>query len=151
MGLAESLLQRPRESSGSRSSNRFDFQKDWALCHLLQVHESGNDYVLVFEHHDDLIVLDCEMAPTLVDFFQVKTRDSGSWSVQTLLHRTKGQKDPSFSILGKLYDNRLRFADRRGRLVWSATQTISSPLQRVVVAKTAITPVSWTYAKSILI
>ncbi len=84
--LAEALLaHRPREASGSSSANRFEFQRTWALCHLLQLHESNQNYVLILEFHDDVLVLDDEVDPQGAEFFQVKTRRDGHWSKRDLL------------------------------------------------------------------
>lgn len=79
--LTDALLAyRPRESSGASSANRFGYQRTWALCHLLDLHERPGDYVLILEYHDDIVVLDDAVAPTVVDFYQVKTRAAGQWS-----------------------------------------------------------------------
>ena len=37
---------KPREGSGSSISNRFDFQKDWAICKVLELHEKTEDYLI---------------------------------------------------------------------------------------------------------
>lgn len=105
MGLADQLLAKPRESSGGRSSNRFDFQKNWALTHLLELHDRGSNYVLLLEHHEDVAVLNCDKTPSSIDCFQVKTLDNGNWSLAALLSRKALNKGNSLSILGKLYDN----------------------------------------------
>lgn len=108
MGVRECLVSRPRETSGSTSANRFDFQRDWALCHLFEQHESGKDYVLVMEHHDDVIVLDARDDPKAVDCYQVKTADS-HWSIRDLLRQKSLKKAKANSILGKMYGNCLIF------------------------------------------
>ena len=72
MALRENLVTRPRENSGSRSANRFDFQRDWSLCHLLELHDKGGEYVMVFEHHDDLATLDSEADPQKIKLVQIK-------------------------------------------------------------------------------
>jgi Cap4 dsDNA endonuclease len=108
MGVRECLVSRPREESGSVSGNRFDFQRDWALCRLFELHESGEDYVLVMEHHDDVIVLDSCEDPTAVDCYQVKTSDS-YWSVKDLLRQKTLKNAKANSIVGKMYANCLIF------------------------------------------
>lgn len=107
MGLAEDLVARPqRENAGARSRNRSGYQESWSLCKLLELHEGGNDYLLVCEYHDDVIVLDSSTDPSSVDFYQVKTRKNGNWTRSRLLQRR--MKKPS--ILGLLYGNYLAFA-----------------------------------------
>jgi hypothetical protein len=91
--LAEALLaRRPRETSGASSANRFGFQRTWALCHLLHLHATDEPYVLLLEFHDDVLVLDGETDPKSIDFFQVKTRANGHWTIKSLL------KDSSTSV-----------------------------------------------------
>ncbi|MFJ5717304.1 DUF4297 domain-containing protein [Neobacillus sp. NPDC093127] len=100
--------QRPRESSGSRSSNRFDYQKDWAILKLLELHKSGKDYLLVMDYYDDIIIFDSETSPENMEFFQIKTSDA-NWTLRRLLSRKKGEKGPLPSIIGKMYGCKLQF------------------------------------------
>ena len=51
------------------------------VCRLFELQESGTDYVLVMEHHGDIVLLDSSDAPTAVDCYQVKTADS-HWSIE---------------------------------------------------------------------
>src|SRR5262245_8176528 len=109
MPLASALLaHKPRETSGASSANRFDYQRTWALCHALALHEGDEDYVVILEFHDDVLVLDRLSDPTRADFFQVKTKKSGTWSVSSLLH-SSAKKDAAApeaqSILGRLVDH----------------------------------------------
>ena len=63
---------KPREHAGSRSADRFDYQKDWAICKLLQLHESSADYLIAFDVFDDVVVLNSEATPDRISFFQIK-------------------------------------------------------------------------------
>ena len=47
----------PRESSGPRTSRKYDYQKDLAIGMLLEFHTKGHDYLFVFDYHDDLVIL----------------------------------------------------------------------------------------------
>jgi hypothetical protein len=138
--LAEALLARPpRETSGTLSANRFGYQRTWALCHLLELHAKDEPYVLLLEFHDDVVVLDHDTDPQSVDFFQVKTRDNGNWTINKLLKisepsgakRTRPEArlvaDPTTepatpanpsprSILGKLLEHCRNFSPQVGRL-----------------------------------
>ena len=109
MPLADALLaHKPRETSGGPSANRFAYQRTWALCHALTLHEAEQDYVIVLEFHDDILVLDRLTEPTRAEFFQVKTKKSGIWTVSGLLQGAS-KKDPTVaeakSILGRLVDH----------------------------------------------
>lgn len=100
----------PREVSGSRSSNRSDYQKSWAFCLLLKLHRTGQDYLVLFDYHDDVVVLDSAANPTAIDFYQVKTKKGGNWTATLLLKREKGANDePLNSIAGKMYANKIAF------------------------------------------
>ena len=113
----------PSEHGGARASNRFDFQKDWTFCLLLQLHVTGKDYLVVCDYHDDVLVLDGETAPTRVDFFQVKTSTAKRWSITKLLHQEQGESGLLPSVLGKLYRHRLKF----GALVGSTNFVTNLP------------------------
>lgn len=95
----------PRETSGSRSYNRFEFQKDWIVCKILELHASDKPYLILCDYHEDVVILDNEMDPQRVDFYQIKTSQSSNWTLKKLTARPKpkgGLAQPA-SILGKLY------------------------------------------------
>ena len=107
--LLDRLVQTPpRETSGSRSANRFSYQKNWALCLLLELHGTRDNYVLILDFHDDVIVLDSDNNPTGVEFYQIKTKTKGEMSLQYLLDK---KEDNGLSILGKLFSNIAAFPD----------------------------------------
>lgn len=123
MSLKDLLAKsKPRETSGPRSANRFDFQKSWALCHLLELHKAGEDYLIVFDYHDDVLVLNSSSDPTRIDFYQIKTKQSGHWTRRSLIAREAGKKGPLPSILGKMLGNKLAFPDHTGTLNFVSTQ-----------------------------
>lgn len=103
----------PREISGSRAANRFDYQKNWAICLLLELYEDQSDFLLLLDYHDDIAVLDSEENPKLCRFYQVKTKDPGTWTLAQLLTRKK----PHNSILGKLFLHTLTFGDVVEKLI----------------------------------
>jgi Cap4 dsDNA endonuclease len=116
--LKEQFAAIPRETAGSRNSNRTDYQKDWAICHLLELHDSHDAYALVVERHDDVVVLNCPVDPTRADFYQLKTKDDGDWKLSKLLYveKSKGAAkkkgiEKKMSFLAKLYSNRLACDD----------------------------------------
>ncbi|TQR33954.1 DUF4297 domain-containing protein [Brevibacillus brevis] len=100
---------KPREKSGPRSSNRFDFQKEWAICKLLELHQTDDDYLLVLDYHDDVVVLNSEDTPVEISFYQLKTKDTGIWKLSELIKRKPGANGPLSSIIGKLYSCKLIF------------------------------------------
>lgn len=110
MVLRDLVIQnKPRETSGPRSANRFDYQKDWAILKLLELHQYQDDYLLVLDYHDDVMVLDSEDDPQSASFYQLKTKENGIWKLNDIITPKKGKKGPLSSIIGKLYDCKLTF------------------------------------------
>ena len=92
MGLRDLILNKPREASGAAAANRFDFQKNWALCKLFELHESSHDYVLILEHHEDVLVYFLDPSGTeSAECYQIKTKASHlpKWGLPELLKREK--------------------------------------------------------------
>lgn len=100
------LLVQPRERAGARSGAALSFQKDWAICELLNRHESAQSYLLACEFHDDVVVVEDPNGEAHMHFFQVKVKRTGTWNIHNLTTPVGGE---SMSIVGKLYDNKLKF------------------------------------------
>lgn len=105
----------PSDSGGARAKNRFDFQRDWILCRILELYRSGQDFIVVCDYHDDVLVLNADPACATVDFFQVKTDAANRFTLASLLKRKKLKTGPGPSIIGKLYSHRFRFKGTVGR------------------------------------
>lgn len=104
------ILNVPREDSGPKTAKRFDFQKNWALCKLLECHKAGEPYLIVFDYHDDILLLDSESSPKKIRFYQVKTKDNGHWTLTEILKQKKGKDGTRlWSPFAKLYHNKIRF------------------------------------------
>ena len=103
------ISNKPREKAGPTSSSRFDFQKDWGICKLIEYHQAKSDYVIVFDWHEDLIIMDSEYNPQQIAFYQIKGRKSGNWTVRELIKSENDKNgNPLLSIIGKLYDCKLK-------------------------------------------
>ncbi|MDF3918653.1 dsDNA nuclease domain-containing protein [Salinicola salarius] len=118
----------PRETAGSSSSNRFDYQKNWSICHFLELHQDGKDYLVVFDHHEDTVVFDHRTTPDSACFYQVKSKKSGSWTIARLA-KCKGE-DHESSILRKIYSNYECFPEFAVRLAFISNQGISTKDRR---------------------
>ena len=111
--LKEQMVSRPRESGGKSRLQPDRLSEGLVLCQLLELHESRDDYALVVERHDDVVALDSPTTPRCADFTQVKTKDSGAWTVTQLLkvEKSKAEKgkkvEKKMSFLAKMYGNRL--------------------------------------------
>lgn len=101
---------KPRENSGSVSSSRFDYQKDWSICKLIECHQTKTDYLVVFDWHEDLLIMDSESNPEKISFFQIKGKNSGNWTITQLIKSEIG-KDGNLllSIIGKLFDCKTKY------------------------------------------
>lgn len=61
---------KPRDISGPRSSNRFDYQKDWAILKMMEMYEVEEDFLLVMDYYDDVVVYDSATDPENISFFK---------------------------------------------------------------------------------
>jgi hypothetical protein len=122
----------PRDRSGPRSSDRFVFQQSWALCKLMALHEAQGDYVLTFDHHEDVTQIDSEQSPSQIKGFQIKTKQSGNWTIRAFLKQETGEGDPPGllpSILGKLYTLKLQFPGETTLLQFVSNAPVSAKLK----------------------
>ncbi|MHB9133898.1 MAG: dsDNA nuclease domain-containing protein [Armatimonadota bacterium] len=101
----------PDETGGPTAKNRLDYQSDWTFCLLIRLHLQGKNYVVVCDYHDDVVVLDQSIASPTLDFYQVKTDTTKSWTINRLVKRKKGKDGPLPSILGKLFGHRSKFGE----------------------------------------
>lgn len=117
----------PRDVSGSRSSDRFVYQQTWALCRLLELHGLPDDYVMTFDYHEDVSILDAEHEPTKISAFQIKTA-SDNWTIPKLIKRLSGRGKAKVllpSILGKLYDLKLKYPDEVSVLAFVSNTSVT--------------------------
>lgn len=127
--LKKILKTRPRESSGATSSNRFSFQHSWAMCKLLDLHLHCKPYMILFEFHDDIVVLDDEDSPVSAEFIQVKTDTTGrKWTCSKLLSRKKGKGRMLPSPLGKLRCHEISFSKFISRMSFVSNASFNVPL-----------------------
>lgn len=93
-----------KERGGRHGGKGHEFQRYWALCHLLKLDLENDDYLVLLEFVEDVAVLDAEDAPTTMDLFQLKKKEGKAlkWSKAAL---TKPPKDGK-SILAKLFESK---------------------------------------------
>ncbi len=92
--IEEIAKTQPKENAGSGTSLRFEYQMNWGLKKLLELEDSGEDYTIAFDYHDDIIVFDKEVDATAVDFYQVKTKKNGNWKLSDI-YNPKVERDES--------------------------------------------------------
>lgn len=129
MGVIDDLLTVPEREDGGRTAyDRFDFQTAWGVTKVIDLHEAGVNYAVAFEFHDDIVELDDADAPTQAVFYQMKSLDSGHWTLSRVLDRPaagKTKKTLKPSIAGKMFDNIKRFGAVVKRLVMVSNQPLS--------------------------
>lgn len=117
-----------RENGGRTAYDRFDFQTAWGISKVIELHQAGANYAVGFEFHDDLVELDDADAPKSAVFYQMKSLDSGHWTLSRILDRpVAGKKKQTLksSIAGKMFDNIKRFGAVVGKLVMVSNQPLS--------------------------
>jgi hypothetical protein len=114
----------PRETAGARSSNRFDYQKNWSICHFLELHQDDQDYLIVFDHHEDIVVFNHSISPDSACFYQVKSKKSGNWTIYSLAKCKEGDHDSS--ILRKLYMNFENFPNFTLKMAFVSNQGLNA-------------------------
>ena len=87
-----------REKSGAMTFDKYCFQYHWALYSVISKHEHHNEYAVIIELHEDVVLsnsLDATKAQ--FEFNQVKTNKS-PFNTNQLVKKKKGEN----SVLGKL-------------------------------------------------
>ena len=116
----------PDDNSGSSSSNRYAYQKNWALFKMLELEQLGRDYMIVMDYHDDVVIIDTSFEGNNIDFYQVKTKKENYWRPGEL---TTSGKDANggikHSILGKLLKHSIAFS--KAKDYYFVTDSFLSP------------------------
>ncbi|MEM9411403.1 MAG: dsDNA nuclease domain-containing protein [Planctomycetota bacterium] len=131
--LLKDLISKPqREVAGASTAARFDFQKCWALCEMIDRHCSGQDYVVAFEFHDDVLFFDAETNPNEVEFCQVKTSQSAK---PRQLSSITSRRKPRNSIIGKMLKNVEGLADYPSAKLVLVSNTVFEFSDTIICAK----------------
>ena len=73
------------ETGGGHGAKGVDFQRWWAVLRLVQLEQiKESDFLLLFESVQDVAELDSAVAPTRATVYQIKKKDSGTWSWSAL-------------------------------------------------------------------
>lgn len=88
-GAAEVLLVTNKpglvETGGGHGAKGVDFQRWWAVLRMVELEQSNApDFLLLFEAVQDVTELNSVSAPTKAAIYQVKKKDTGSWSWSVL-------------------------------------------------------------------
>ena len=114
MAIQQLIDSPPDDNSGSSSSNRYAYQKSWALYKMLELEQLGRDYMIVMDYHEDIVIIDTSIDGNNIDFYQIKTRKGNYWRLSELLQKGKDAKGAiTSSILGKLLKHSIDFTKAR--------------------------------------
>lgn len=120
MELKEKIIKMKPDRSGDRSANRYNYQTHWAFIKLLEMFVGKEDFVLVMEYFDDIIVLENEKIPQKIDFYQIKTNDKKgvlTISSSNLLKKNiKENGNSKESFAEKLIENFSNFRNETNRI-----------------------------------
>lgn len=114
LSLADKLEKTPqREVAGSDAYAAFEFQLMFGVELLFAQFDKLNDFAVLFEFHDDIVLLTGADSPSEIEFFQLKHSTKGNWTLAKLTNNSKKLKsgDRAQSILQKLYGNFSNFSD----------------------------------------
>jgi hypothetical protein len=106
---------KPREKSGAHTMTRYGFQVHASILKMLELHRAGSDYRAVFDHFDDLMVFDKSDQPEKVSFFQIKSQNTGAWTLKEMTAK-KGKGPPPVTFLGRLHHHMAKFGQMVSRL-----------------------------------
>lgn len=106
---------KPSENSGSITSNRMEYQMNWGLKKLLELEDRSEDYAIVFDYHDDIVIFNKEDNADAVDFYQIKTTCKYYWILSELYNTTSAKESVTKekSFLAKLLMHTLTISSTR--------------------------------------
>jgi hypothetical protein len=99
-----------RENAGAQTRARYDFQAHIAMLKIFDLHEQANEYRVILDHFDDVVVVEKSLTGDLIDFYQVKAKNGGDWTITALTRCKESAASPS-SIIGKMYQNAVIFGE----------------------------------------
>jgi hypothetical protein len=87
MSIKNKLIElRPREIAGASTSKRFSYQIAFAADIILDfIINDEDDFLLLLDYFDDVVVLDNKDSPECISFYQVKTSKSFEISLTTII------------------------------------------------------------------
>ncbi|KAB1588189.1 DUF4297 domain-containing protein [Burkholderia cepacia] len=99
-GAAEllSVANNPKysEAGGGHGAKGVDFSRIWAVFRMMELEKASEpDFLLLFESVQDVAELDSVTAPTRVKVYQVKKKDSGTWTWSVLTGTVEPKAPPA--------------------------------------------------------
>lgn len=84
------------ESGGGHGAKGVDFSRIWAVFRMMELEKANEpDFLLLFESVQDVAELDSVTAPTRAKVYQVKKKDSGTWTWSVLTGTIEPKASPT--------------------------------------------------------
>lgn len=107
LSLSDALVSTSQTERGGEVAIRgFEYQASFGISYLLDKYFSKEEFVFIFEYHDDILVLNSADNPTASEFIQVKTKQNGKWTLASVIN-SSAKKPVSF--VAKLFRHFLSF------------------------------------------
>jgi len=118
----------PDNSGGATATAGIAYQVHWGLDHALDMHRAGQNFVVIFDYHEDVVVLNDPVDPTNICAYQVKTA-SNNWSINKLIKVPKAKDGKSKkSIIGKMMTLHSIFSDSISRIGFASNMYVDCVL-----------------------
>lgn len=108
MKLETLATKAPRETAGSDTIRAFDFQMHVSMAKILERHQTPGPYLALFDHADDLVLVEGDLAKPDVSFYQMKSSEDAAWTPARLAKRA-ARGDLPRSIIGKAFYNIVQY------------------------------------------
>lgn len=116
-----------KERGGRHGGKGHEFQRYWALCHLLKLDIEQDDYLVLLEFIEDVAILNAEDFPSELDLFQLKKKE-GSSSKWTKALLTKKPPKNGKSILAKLFESNSIKPEAKGQITFVSNAPVELKL-----------------------
>lgn len=113
--------------AGSTAFKAFDYQVNVSMALVLDLFRQGQEFVALFDHHDDLVVFVEQGENSELSFYQVKSSNKLKWTAKRLASRSSKGEVPK-SIVGKAYYNVAQFGPEIRRASILSNQPLSATL-----------------------
>lgn len=80
MDIQALLPLKPKDRGGAVSSRGLLFQKHWALSLMLSEFQKGNDFIILFDYLDDVVLMRKIGDKETISFYQIKTKETDIWN-----------------------------------------------------------------------
>jgi len=106
MEIKDAIVNFDKYDSGAiHATQGFEFQCHWSISKLLELYKGGNDFTMLLDHIDDVVVFENNNGQEYFEFFQIKKKDK-KWSIKDLTRKKDTEKN---SIISKMANNYYEF------------------------------------------